>query len=148
MLSETSGNVLVAYHFKSDLERLKTKFKHGREISSDRSIDEWNAGKIALGFAHPASMGHGVDGMQHGGNTLVFFSHDWNLENYLQIIERIGPVRQMQAGYKRPVYIHHIYAQDTIDELVKARRESKRAVQDLLREAMALRKTQGVLAAA
>ena len=54
----------------------------------------------------------------------------------MQIIERIGPTRQAQAGHDRPVYIHHIVANNTIDEVVMERRNSKRAVQDLLLEAM------------
>lgn len=64
------------------------------------------------------------------------FSHWWNLEEFQQIVERIGPTRQAQAGHDRPVFIHHIIARDTVDELVMARRESKREVQDLLMEAM------------
>ncbi|ALQ95944.1 hypothetical protein XFUD_09950 [Xylella fastidiosa] len=64
-----------------------------------------------------------------------------NLEHYQQIIERIGPTRQAQAGHDRPVFIHHIVAANTVDELVMARRESKREVQDLLLEAVKRRET-------
>ena len=53
-----------------------------------------------------------------------------------QIIERIGPTRQAQAGHTRPVFIHNIVAADTVDELVLARVDSKREVLDLLLEAM------------
>lgn len=74
--------------------------------------------------------------LQDGGNILAVFGHNWNLEEYQQIVERIGPVRQFQAGHDRPVFIYHIVAKDTVDEIVMARRESKREVQDLLLEAM------------
>jgi SNF2 family DNA or RNA helicase len=131
--------VLVAYHFKSDLARLQRAFPYGRTLDSDPdTIREWNAGRIRLLFAHPASAGHGLN-LQDGGNILVFFGHWWGLEEYQQIIERIGPVRQRQAGHDRPVFIHHIVASDTVDELVMARRETKREVQDLLLEAMKAR---------
>ncbi len=86
-------------------------------------------------FVHPASAGHGLN-LQDGGNILAFFGHWWDLEQYQQIIERIGPTRQAQAGHKRPVFIHHIVAADTVDELVLARLESKREVQALLLEAI------------
>jgi len=66
----------------------------------------------------------------------VFFGHWWNLEEYQQIIERIGPTRQLQAGHDRPVFVHHILARDTIDEQIMERRISKRAVQDVLLDAM------------
>jgi SNF2 family DNA or RNA helicase len=42
----------------------------------------------------------------------------------------------MQAGYRRPVFIYHIIARDTIDEDVMLRRETKREVQDILLDAM------------
>ena len=128
--------VMVAYHFRSDLTRLQKSFPYGRVLDSDpATIRDWNRGAIPLLFAHPQSAGHGLN-LQDGGNILVFFGHWWGLEEYQQIIERIGPVRQKQAGHDRPVFIHHIVAADTVDELVTARRETKREVQDLLLEAM------------
>lgn len=128
--------VLVAYHFKSDLSRLLRAFPQGRALDdSPATIREWNAGRIPVLFAHPQSAGHGLN-MQHGGNILVFFAHNWNLEDRLQILERIGPVRQMQSGYRRPVFIHNIIARDTVDEMVMERVETKREVQDILLDAL------------
>ena len=137
VIEEAAGMpVLVAYHFKSDLARLQRAFPKGRHLDKNpQTIRDWNAGKIPVLFAHPASAGHGLN-LQDGGNILAFFGHNWNLEEYLQIVERIGPTRQAQAGHDRPVFIYNIVANDTIDELVIARRESKREVQDLLLEAM------------
>lgn len=137
IIEEAAGMpVLVAYHFKSDLARLQKAFPKGRVLDSNpQTITDWNAGKIPVLFAHPASAGHGLN-LQDGGNILVFFGHWWNLEEYLQIIERIGPTRQAQAGHDRPVWIYHIVATDTVDEIVMARRDSKRDVQDLLLDAM------------
>lgn len=137
VIEEAAGMpVLVAYHFKSDLVRLQRAFPRGRTLDKNpQTIRDWNAGNIPVLFAHPASVGHGLN-LQDGGNILVFFGHWWDLEQFQQIIERIGPTRQAQAGYDRPVFIHHIVAADTVDELVIARLESKREVQDLLLEAM------------
>lgn len=137
IVEEAAGApVLVAYHFKSDLARLQRAFPQGRQLDADpRTISEWNLGRVPILFAHPASAGHGLN-LQDGGNILVFFGHWWDLEQYQQIIERIGPTRQAQAGYDRPVFIYHIVATDTVDELVMARRETKRSVQELLLDAM------------
>ncbi|MCJ8695571.1 DEAD/DEAH box helicase [Escherichia coli] len=137
ILTEAAGApVLVAYHWKHDLARLLKAFPKGRHLDQDpQTLRDWNAGKIPVLFAHPASAGHGLN-MQDGGNILVFFSHWWDLEQYQQIIERIGPTRQIQAGHKRPVFIHHIIAADTMDEMVMERRNSKRTVQDILLDAM------------
>lgn len=137
IIEEAAGMpVLVAYHFKSDLARLMRAFPQGRHLDKDpQTLRDWNAGKIPVLFAHPASAGHGLN-LQDGGNILAFFGHWWNLEEYQQIVERIGPTRQAQAGHDRPVFIYHIVARDTVDELVMARRETKREVQDLLLEAL------------
>lgn len=137
VIEEAAGMpVLVSYHFKSDLDRLLKAFPQGRHLNKDpQIIRDWNAGKIPVLFAHPASAGHGLN-LQDGGNILVFFSHWWDLEQYQQIVERIGPTRQAQAGHDRPVFIYHIVAKGTMDEVVMERRESKREVQDLLMESM------------
>lgn len=63
-------------------------------------------------------------------------SDTWNYEHYAQIVERIGPVRQMQAGHPRPVFIYLIQANGTLDAVLAARREDKRSVQDLLMDYM------------
>lgn len=137
VIEEANGApVLVAYHFKSDLARLCAAFPQGRVLDAEpRTITRWNQGQIPLLFAHPASAGHGLN-LQDGGNILVFFGLNWNLEEHEQIIERIGPTRQAQAGHDRPVYVHRIVARDTVDELVLQRLQSKASVQDILLDAM------------
>ena len=137
IIEESGGeNILVAYNFKSDLDRLKKAFPKLRVLDSDpKTIEDWNAGKIPLMAAHPASAGHGIS-LQHGGRILVYFGVDWNLELFEQIAERLGPVRQKQSGYDRQVFYYYILAEGTIDELVMERLKSKRTVQEILLEAM------------
>ncbi len=137
IVEEAAGMpVLVAYHFKSDLARIKKAFPNARELDAKSStLEQWNRGHIPMLVAHPASAGHGLN-LQDGGNIIVFFGLWWNLEEHDQIIERIGPTRQLQAGHNRPCFVHYIAAKGTIDETVLARIESKRSVQELLLEAM------------
>lgn len=137
VVEEAAGMpVLVAYNFRSDLDRLCKAFPAGRALDkSSQTIHDWNRGKIPILFAHPASAGHGLN-LQDGGNIIAFFGHNWNLEEYAQIIERIGPVRQMQAGYNRNVFIYHIVARNTVEEDVIERLASKASVQEILMKAM------------
>lgn len=137
IIEEANGApVLVAYHWKADAARITQAIPGAKLLDKNPdTIKRWNAGKIPVLLAHPASAGHGLN-LQDGGNILVFFSLWWNLEYYQQIIERIGPTRQLQAGHPRPVFIYHIIAKDTLDETVLARMETKREVQDLLLERM------------
>ncbi len=49
-----------------------------------------------------------------------------------QIVERIGAVRQAQAGHDRPTFVHYLVAKGTLDEAVKERLSTKRAILDVL----------------
>lgn len=137
IVNEAAGMpILVSYHFKHDLARLKKAFPNARELDDNpQTIIDWNAGKIPMLLSHAASAGHGLN-LQDGGNIIVYFSHWWDLEQYQQILERIGPTRQIQAGYDRPVWVYWILARDTVDEAVIERRGGKKSVQDTLLDYM------------
>lgn len=137
-IEEEAGGMplLVAYHFKSDLIRLQKRFPKGRALDTKSStISEWNAGKIPMLFAHPASAGHGLN-LQRGSNILVYFNIDWNLEQQLQILERIGPARQAQAGLNRNVFVYRILAKKTVDEDLLDNNKTKGHIQDSLMKGM------------
>jgi hypothetical protein len=137
IIEEAAGMpVLVAYHFKSDLARLKKRFPDGLDLSTKEGMRRAMAGEGRVWFGHPAGMGHGVDGLQYHCNIIAFFSMSWNLEERLQVVERVGPMRQKQAGFERACFIYNIVARGTIDETVLKRIDTKRSVQDLLLEAM------------
>lgn len=132
IVEEAAGMpVLVAYQWIPSKLQILMHFPKARELKTRQDELDWRAGKIPLLVAHPKSCGHGLN-LQDGGNVLAYYDHWWDLEEYMQILERIGPVRQMQSGYDRPVYVHHIIARDTVDDDVMCRRESKRAPQDIL----------------
>ena len=137
VIEEANGApVLVAYNFKHDLARLRRRFPKARVLDADPdTIRQWNAGRIEILLAHPASAGHGLN-LAEGGNILAFFGLNWSLEEHMQIIERVGPMRQKQAGFDRPVFVHYIMARDTVDDLVFDRLQSKKSVQEILLEAM------------
>lgn len=137
IVEEANGApVLVAYSYKHDLARIMARFAAARILDDRKATeDEWNAGRIPILLAHPASAGHGLN-LQFGGNILVEFGQQWDMELRDQIIERIGPLRQYQAGLDRPVYRYSIIARGTVDEDVLWRHEAKASVQDALLEAM------------
>ena len=140
LLEENGSPVLCAYHFKSDRARLLKRFPDALDMADSASLRAAKAGQGRLWIGHPASMGHGIDGLQVHCHTVAFFGHWWDLELRQQFIERVGPVRQVQAGKDRPVFIHDIVARGTVDELVLARHTTKRSVQDLLLEAMKVKR--------
>ena len=141
IVEESMGSpLLVAYHFKSDLARLKKAFPKARVLDKKpQTIKDFNAGKIEVLFAHAASAGHGLN-LAQGGHSIVYFSFDWNLEEHLQILERIGPVRQAQINSGKVVQVYYIVATNTVDELLIDRLEGKKTVQQVLMDALKFRK--------
>jgi len=137
ILAESGGApVLLAYQFKSDVARLKQAFPRAVELSTDAGMKAFRSGNAEIGLAHPKSLGHGIDGLQAVCNILIRYGHDWNLGERMQMLERIGPVRQMQAGKDRPVWVYDLIAKDTVDEDVIAAHAAKRTVQESLLAAM------------
>lgn len=133
VIEEANGApVLCAYSYRHEVDRILKAFPYARVLDkSPQTIRDWNKGKIPLLLAHPASCGHGLN-LQDGGNILVFFSCTWSLELHDQIVERIGAVRQAQAGHDRPTFVHYLIAKGTLDEAVKERLATKRDVLDVL----------------
>lgn len=130
VIEEANGApVLVAYAFKHDKARIMKRFPHAIDIATTAGLKRAKAGQGRVWVAHPASLGHGVDGLQEHCNTAVFFGLTFNLENQLQMVERIGPVRQKQAGKDRPVHLHYILAARTVDEVARARMDAKNDLQ-------------------
>jgi SNF2 family DNA or RNA helicase len=126
----------LAYSFKSDLARIKAAFPSAVELSTAAGMKAFRSGNAPIGLAHPKSMGHGIDGLQNVSNILVRFGHGWNLGEQMQMLERIGPMRQLQAGLDRAVFVYHIIAEDTLDETVIESHKSKTTVQQALLNAM------------
>lgn len=114
LVEEVGGeNVLVSYHFKSSLARLQEAFPKAVVMDKEGSVvRRWNSGKVPMLLVHPQSAGHGLN-LQKGGRHVVFFDLPWSLELYLQLIGRLA-----RQGQPYVVFVHHIVARGTIDELV------------------------------
>lgn len=146
IIEEAQGEpVMVAYHFKPDLARLKKRFPLGRHINTKRDEDDFKAGLIPVAFVHAQSIGHGIDGFQNVCHIIVFFALWWDLETHDQIIERIGPMRQMQAGLDREVMIYLILARDTVDEIVDERLVQKRGTLEATMDTLSIKPKEEVL---
>lgn len=123
LVDELCGKpILIAYQYHHDRERLHKVFPHARIIGggttleeSDEIINKWNAGKIEVLLAHPASIAHGLN-MQTGPcSDVCWFSLTDNLENYLQFNKRV-----LRQGNKSDhVRVHHIITERTIDEALR-----------------------------
>lgn len=121
-------NILVAYNYKTDLERLTAKFPDAVVMDKQgEAVQQWNDGNIKMLLAHPASAGHGLN-LQAGGNIIVWFGLNWSLELYQQFNGRLH-----RQGQTKPVKIIHIVASGCMDEkVITAISNKARTQQDLL----------------
>jgi SNF2 family DNA or RNA helicase len=126
--------VLVAYWYRHDLERIEERLHklHIPFARADRqdSFERWNRGELPVMLIHPASAGHGLN-LQSGGCTLVWYGITWSLELYQQTNARLW-----RQGQKNTVVIHHIIAEDTIDERIMAALRAKDKTQTALMDAV------------
>lgn len=134
IIAENSDeNLLIAYNFKTDLERLKKRYPDAVVLDNNPDIiKQWNDGNIKMLLAHPASAGHGLN-LQHGGSIIVWFGLNWSLELYQQFNGRL-----YRQGQTKPVRIVHIVADGCIDNRVMQAIENKAQTQDELLDAMKL----------
>lgn len=130
--------VLIAYNFKHEAHRIEkalAKLKPvriGGDAKGDgtKIMQDWNAGKIKVLIAHPASVGHGLN-LQKGGNNIIWFGTTWNLELYQQFNARLW-----RQGQNKPVFVHHLIAETTIDERVADALQGKAHRQNALIDAI------------
>lgn len=131
IIDEAQGHpVLVFYNFKHDYQKLKKAFPDARTLNGSADIKDWNAGKIDLLLAQPASMGHGLN-IQAGGHIIVWYGLNWSLELYQQANARL-----YRQGQKETVIIHRLIARGTVDEEVIKRLEHKDVTQESLMESI------------
>ena len=132
LIEQNQGeNILVAYNFKTDLERLQQRFPKAQVLDKNpNTVIRWNNGEIPLLLAHPASSSHGLN-LQHGGTMIVWFCLSWSLEYYQQFNGRLH-----RQGQSKPVRIIHIVARGTIDERIVRVLNEKGITQDGLLKAL------------
>lgn len=135
---ETSNEpVLIFYGYRHERSRILKAFEkyEPRELKTEDDIRDWNAGKIRVLIAHPASVGYGLN-LQDGGHIIVWYSLPWSLDQYQQANARL-----YRQGQKRPVIVHHLIAMGTVDEQVIAALQKKHTGQAELMHLLSERRT-------
>ena len=136
ILEATDEPVLIFYSFRHDADTIRAQYPEARTLESEEDIAEWNAGKIRILLAHPASVGYGLN-LQDGGHVIVWYGLTWSLELYQQANARLH-----RQGQSRPVIIHHLIAEHTADEQVLDALQKKDTSQAALLAALRERRRQ------
>lgn len=130
-------HAIIYYYYQHDRDRLIAALgKTGltvRVYQGYQDQDDWNAGKIDLLLAQPASCGYGLN-LQDGGHHVIWFGLTWALEDYQQANKRLH-----RQGQKYPVIVHRLIVQGGQDEDVVKSLESKDGAQESLLAALKAR---------
>lgn len=141
LIDEANGQpILCAYAYRSDAERIMKRFADLRPINlteckSEAALNDamarWATGDCQLMIGHPASMGHGIDGLQRMGHIVVWYGLTWSLDLYEQMNARLR-----RQGQGVPVICHRILTRDTLDQAQALALRDKDQTQQSLRRAV------------
>lgn len=141
IIDEAQGQqVLCSYAYRSDAERIMKRFAHLRPINLtechgeamlENAMRRWTTGDCPLMIGHPASMGHGIDGLQKTGHIIVWYGLNWSLDLYDQMNARIR-----RQGQGAPVICHRLLMLDTLDQAQALALSEKATTQAGLRKAV------------
>lgn len=144
LIDELQGQpILIAYDFKHDLERFKKRFGKnipyiggGVHIKQSQKLEAaWLAGDLKYLFGHPQAIGHGLNlqtAGDYGARHICFHTPIWDYELYDQFIRRV----LRQGNKSKRVFVHHILAENTIDEVILDTLKQKRRTQNALFKAL------------
>jgi SNF2 family DNA or RNA helicase len=130
IVDTTAEPVLVFYSFRHDLDSIQERISEAKTLDGPEDIAAWNRGEIRVLLAHPASVGYGLN-LQEGGHVIVWYGLTWSLELYQQANARL-----YRQGQDKPVIVHHLIAEGTVDEQVMKALQSKDTSQRALLEAL------------
>ena len=130
---------LVFYGFRFDEEQLTETLKARHKglrfavLRSGQDAADWNAGKLDVLLAQPASCAYGLN-LQQGGHHLIWYSLPWSLELYAQ-----GEARLYRQGQTQSVIVHRLIVKGGADEMVVRALNSKDKAQNALMQAVKTR---------
>ena len=129
IIEESAGEpILIVYQYKHTLARIMSRYKD-LFLSDDIGIEAWTSGEAKLLAIHN-STSHGLN-LQSNGNTIVYVDIPWSAEAYIQMNGRLH-----RQGQDKPVIVHRLVCEDTIDEDICTALSDKISVQQLLMEAV------------
>lgn len=125
---------LLFYGFRHEIDPIRAALGGGvRMLESAADADAWNAGKVKVLLAHPASCAYGLN-LQAGGRHIIWYTLTWSLELYLQANARL-----YRQGQEKPVIVHRLLVQGGVDWDVAKALEGKDETQTALLEALKAR---------
>ena len=122
--------VLVTYEFVPDAQRITAMLKvpsisTGNAKKDDLMIETFSKGLLPAVQGNPQSIALGIDGLQDNCCHIAMFGCTWDLQNYLQVIDRV----RRQGSKSKRVFVHRILARNTLDQRMLQVLDNREAVQ-------------------
>lgn len=129
---------LVFYNFNHSLSRIQEKLPKAIALDPDdeNTIARWRKGEIPCLLCHPKSVGIGLNLQCNEGDVaqIIWYDLPWSSEDYLQANARL-----FRQGQTKPVIVHHLVMESSIDGYVLDVLQGKIDVQDALMYALKLK---------
>jgi len=118
---------IVCYGLREEIRMLQRHYKKKKQkvgllgggvsrARANKTIDDWNAGRLDRLLLHPASAGHGIE-LQFGGHYMIWYHPTWSVENYDQTIARL-----VRPGQPFPMVFNYRIAMRETNDMVKLAR--------------------------
>ena len=126
LLHMLPSTALIIYEYNNQRSHIEKALLGKKFLSvfggsdSASAISDFKSGEIDYLVAQKATISHGIDGLQHATNNIIFYHPVWSNDSYLQAIGRIW-----RQGQTNPVISTTLICENTIDELVADRLISK-----------------------
>jgi SNF2 family DNA or RNA helicase len=111
--------LLVACIFQHEQSRIRAAFPQAKFFADAKTpesqrklLADWNAKKVPILVAHPASCGHGLN-MQHGSSVIAWMSLTYSRELYEQMIARLA-----RRGQSEVIKVYRLIVPGTVDDAV------------------------------
>lgn len=142
VLEENGGEpVLLSYYWRTDPPRILAHLKKlgiaARVYGGKQDEDDWNARKFRVMLLQE-NCAYGLN-LHEPCRDIFHYSYFWGAEMWTQMIGRVGPTRQAQAGKKCVVRVWIAQAAGTLESGVVDSNLQKISVEDALKRARAQR---------
>lgn len=114
VVDDIAEPVIIVYRNVHDKALIKKYIKNAVVVDKKGiAFDRWERGEIDCLLMHPKSGGHGLDGLQFGGRSLIWFGATKDLDLYDQMNARLR-----RSGQENTVFVHRLIAEDTMEDRV------------------------------
>lgn len=111
IVRDADGPLLVFYGYRDELDRMRARIPGLREIHEDHVLEDWRAGRVPVLAAQPAAAKYGLN-IQAGGHEIAWTCLPWSFDDFRQACGRLH-----RQGQTRPVNVHLLMEEDTVDRM-------------------------------